>query len=281
MTKLSRTVRDAVRPVIESRAPFAATVYRSFRDELAYLRAEPRMTTNGFYLCGNTSMEDGSFEIQEQHLLRSCLPDTDVFVDVGANIGFFSALARSTGTHVVAIEPVPTTVRMLQKNLRANGWSDVEVWPMAVGASAGIVDIYGGGTGASLVEGWAGISSSYRRHVSVTTVDQILRGRFKNHRLFVKIDVEGFEFEVLKGAVETLDRVPRPTWLLEITLSELRNELNPRYEETFTSFLSRGYTVMNVGPAGLRPVSRADIADWVSARLLPAAFGHNWFFRTP
>jgi len=272
------SLRSIARPLIERRAPLLANLYRVMRDEVRFLRQRPLMTPDGLYLAGNRAMQEGSFEPDEQQLLRERLREADVFIDVGANIGFFSCLARSMGKRVVAVEPVAATLRLLYSNLIANGWSDVEVWPMALAGGSGIVEIFGGETGASLLKGWAGISSVYRRRISSTTLDQILRGRFVNERLVVKIDVEGFEYSVLQGSPQTLAREPRPVWLVEITRDELRHETNPVYEETFEIFFRQEYDAFNVSSRGLIPARPADIARWARQGLPPGA-GYNWLFR--
>jgi methyltransferase FkbM-like protein len=76
----------------------------------------------------------------------------------------------------------------------------------------------------------------------LTTLDILLGNRFAGKCLFVKIDVEGAEREVLLGAVKTLDMLPPPLWLVEICLDEHHpGGPNPHYVETFEMFWRRGY----------------------------------------
>jgi len=96
-------------------------------------------------------MEAGTFEPEETKIVNEFLSKTDVFVDVGANAGFHSCLARSRDKHVLAVEPCPGNLRSLFRNLEANSWLDVEVWPIALAQTPGCLTLWGCNTGASLL----------------------------------------------------------------------------------------------------------------------------------
>ena len=83
----------------------------------------------------------------------------------------------------------------------ANGWqNNAEVFPLALGEKPELLTLYGAsGPSASLVKNWAGYSSHFKKVVPVSTLDNILAGRFLGQRLFIKMDVEGTEYQVLKG----------------------------------------------------------------------------------
>jgi hypothetical protein len=158
-----------------------------------------------------------------------------------------------------------------------NGWTDVEVWPLGLSNTAGIGAIYGARTGASLLPRWAHNSELFRTSISLTTLDELLRGRFGGQRLLVKIDVEGAEYDVLRGSLETLDRKLKPTWLVEITLDLNRESLNPHFADTFQLFLSRGYRAYATTPVQ-REIGVADIADWISRGRVDSGC-YNWLFQ--
>ncbi|RBA24012.1 hypothetical protein [Herminiimonas fonticola] len=69
---------------------------------------KPQMSPYGFNLVGSKSMhhiamQRGEFESEETALFMKQFQQADVFVDVGANIGFYSCLAKSVGKHVIAV----------------------------------------------------------------------------------------------------------------------------------------------------------------------------------
>src|SRR5262249_40420708 len=157
--------------------------------------------------------------------------------------GFFSCLARAHGRAVVAVEPFPVNVESLVRNCEANGWRDVEIHRAALADREGTGVLYGRGTLASRVEGWAIADDPWRQDVALTTPDGLVGGRFAGRALAIKVDVEGGEFDLLRGASETLDRTPAPVWSVEISLTENHpGGRNPRFVETFDLFFSRGYT---------------------------------------
>ena len=72
---------------------------------------------------------------------------------------------------MIAFEPIQRNLRYLCQNIRANGWSGAEVYPIALSRRAEILEIYGSDTGASLVKGWAGTSESHVTLVPSSSMD--------------------------------------------------------------------------------------------------------------
>jgi FkbM family methyltransferase len=214
----------------------------------------------------NRMMVAGTFEPEETAVLSAELESADVYVDIGANVGFYACLARHAGRTVVAFEPQPANVRCLLASLRANGWDDVEVFPLALGERPGVLPLYGAsGPSASMLAGWAGYSTRASQLVPVSTLDLILGDRFAGRRMLVKIDVEGAELAVLRGAERLLRREPRPTWMIEVCLAEFHpGGANPDYRATFERFWEAGYEVREAR-AGRRLVERGDVERWQAA----------------
>jgi len=140
--------------------------------------------------------------------LLSLCDDETLFVDIGANIGIFSLLvAAQTGAQVVAIEPVRATFLALVRNCAFNPALPVAPLNLAVGASPGVVEITAvPGSGINQVVSVGERQGEPRQKVVQTSLDQLrlhdLAGDFK--RILIKIDVERYEFNVIKGAVELL-----------------------------------------------------------------------------
>lgn len=211
-------------------------------------------------------MRSGKFEVEETALIARLLPRVKVFVDIGANLGYYTCLALQSGKPVVAFEPQQQNLQCLFQNLTANGWEDrAEVFPLALSERPGLLTLYGAsGPSASLIKNWAGYSSRFKKTVPVSTLDNVLAGRFSGQRLFVKMDVEGAEYQVLKGAVATLGRRPKPVWLLEICLEEFHPEGSNRdFQQTFQLFWDHGYQAFTA-TADPQLVKPAEVADWVA-----------------
>jgi FkbM family methyltransferase len=237
----------SLRPLVDRFLPGCATVYREMRDRRTFARQVPRPTAYGVKLMGHAGMESGVFERQETALAQQLLHDTDVFVDVGANIGLYTCLARAARRTVIAVEPLPHNLDYLYSNLRANGFEDVEVFPVGLAQAAGLATLFGGTTGASLIRGWADAPVPLQRTIAVSTLDTLVADRFAGQRLLIKIDVEGAELGVLRGAARTLARVPAPTWLIEISRGELHpDRVNADLVAAFRLFDEAGYVASSV-----------------------------------
>lgn len=257
---------------VTRRCPDLVVAYHAYRQSQAMRRHGTRRTPYGFHFSGHKGMQDGTFEPEECAVLQRHLENASVFVDVGANAGFYVCLARGMGKHVIAVEPQGRNLDCLYSNLAANGWSDVEVFPVGLGEQPGLTTLYGGGTSASLIARWAGNSEIWRQPVPISTLDVLLNGRFRDHRIVIKVDVEGAEYDVLRGASKTLARSPKPVWLIEICLTEHHPAgVNPHFDEVFRAFWASGYTARTIGTDS-RVVSSGDIERW--ARNRKRDFGH-------
>ncbi|WP_119271301.1 FkbM family methyltransferase [Taklimakanibacter deserti] len=232
-----------LRPWVE-RIPTVARTYRSLRDRRD-LHRPAHATPYGFRFVGNPMFVDGRYEPAEtakaQELFRKC----DVFVNVGANQGYYCCLAGSHGVATIAIEPDPLNLQYLLTNITENRLEQrIEVFPLAASSEPGILRLYGTAAGASLVEGWSGSASANSKLVPVNTLDNIIGDRLSGRRCFVLIDIEGHEFPVLQGAQKLLDQQPRPVWIIEIQVHGHQPSgrvINPQLRSTFEMFWSRGY----------------------------------------
>jgi FkbM family methyltransferase len=223
-------------------------------------------TPLGFRFGGHQAMENGTFEPDETGLIAGFSGPGNVFVDVGANYGFFSCVARQLGAHVVAIEPLQSNLAILYRNLAVNGWNDIEVLPLGLSSRPGVAMIYGGGMAASLMQRWSGVSETWNATIALSTLDIVLSDRFAGKPLLIKLDVEGLELQVLRGAAKVLARNPAPVWLVEIVLTEHHPAgLNPAFRGAFDLFRAAGYTAWALGPEE-RVVTADDVDRWITNR---------------
>jgi len=162
----------------------------------------------------------GTYEAGTLSFISEHLNEGDCFVDIGANIGLMSIIAaQKVGFHgrVISIEPNPSTAEILHRNITYNHVKNIEVIPMALGSKPGKALIFPNWHinrgGASLIrkgDGEAGIE------VEVSTLDSLLN-KLNNKPKMLKIDVEGFELEVLRGASKCLQHKNPPIIIVEIS----------------------------------------------------------------
>jgi FkbM family methyltransferase len=236
-------IRKILRTTLEH-FPTVAHFLRSSRDLLDQ-RAPAKMTPWGFTLAGHEAMAAGTFEPEETKLVRKLLQEVDVLVNVGANVGYYCCHALSLGKPVIAVEPIARNLHYLLTNIRNNGWADqADVFPVALGSKTDILQMWGGGTGASLIKGWASIPESYVTQVPILSLDRILGNAIKGKKALILVDIEGAELMMLRGATQTLHSEPRPTWMMEITTTEhqpMGTIMNPDFAKTFEIFFGCDY----------------------------------------
>lgn len=184
-------------------------------------------TPYGFYFFGSKHMESGDFEKTEVEFLRNLFSRADRFVNVGANFGYYVCLAQVAGLPTTAIEPSPDNLEFLKRNLQRNDFEKtVTTLPFACGEVEGKAELFGVGTGASLVEGWARNPRSLSHQVLVRRLDKIIPPETITGRTVFLVDVEGFELEVMKGATGILENSEKPIWIIESGLTDYHRKDN-------------------------------------------------------
>jgi FkbM family methyltransferase len=273
---LKRGIISLAKPIID-RFPRLANFYRGIRDQLS-LMEKPIITPWGFKLSGNASMANGAFEAVETEVVRKILNDVDVLVNVGANIGYYCCHALSVGKSVIAFEPMHRNLTYLCQNIKLNGWSGCEIFPLALSNTVGILEMFGADTGASLLKGWAGIPESYVTFVPVSTLDVVLGTRLNGKKLMVIIDIEGTEKFMIEGASLMLASKPKPVWMVEILTEEHQPSgvrMNPHFRSTFQLFFQNGYRAYNIDTE-LRLVTMEHVDQIVKGNLKLST--HNFLF---
>lgn len=258
------------------RAPIVGRSYRNLRDWRGRRRLSRAVSAYGFALWGGNYLASGIHEGEELDLVARELRSADVLVDCGANGGLFTCLAASQRVCAIAIEPFPPNLAVLYRNLHENDFpGPVEVYPVAVGARAGIATLYGRGQGASLVAGWGGQPTYDSVRVPVLPLDSILGRRFDGARILLKVDVEGAEWEMLRGAEHTMSQ--RPRVLMELSLSRNHPQgHNPNFRAVFEHFWKLGYSAH--APARLGESITAERVDaWLATGATQLAGENVWF----
>jgi FkbM family methyltransferase len=195
-----------------------------------------------------TILRTGQWQPEIWDSLRPSLPAGGVFLDVGAHIGYFSIKAAPrigpTG-HVVSFEPNPETVALLRDNVEANRASNVTIEPIACTDREQTLTLYAtsiANTGASSLARdnakiWGGAPRAYQ--VRARPIDDVIRELNLSRVDAVKVDVEGAEVSVLRGAIGTLKRF-HPKLVVEVSRRQLASfQTTP--EELAALIKSAGY----------------------------------------
>lgn len=173
----------------------------------------------------------GSFEPNEFNFLDRLLKPGMVFVDVGANDGYYTLFAaRRVGPEgrVVSVEPSSREREHLERNIARNGIGNVEIVPAALGAAAGHADLHlahGVHTGHNTLGRFAhdDVVRARIERVPVETLDAVVDRLGLSRVDVVKIDVEGGEANVIAGA-RTVIQSMRPVLMMEVSDGALRGQ---------------------------------------------------------
>ncbi len=158
------------------------------------------------------------FEPHMTAIFEALIAPDMVVADIGANIGMTALLFAGLARHVVAFEPGPSTFALLETNLARAGADNVTAVNLGMGARAGhqTLTFSTQNRSGGFVSDRLKISNA--GHSTETIRIDTLDGYFFDADLrpdFIKMDVEGFEPQVLRGAQALLDR-HQPTVVLEL-----------------------------------------------------------------
>jgi FkbM family methyltransferase len=164
---------------------------------------------------------------------------SDTFVDIGANIGLYSLMAAANGvSRVYAIEPNPFSFSVLARNIVANGFGSVII-PLCLAMSnrSSIVTFKLGGPHAGTIKNEIIGEEPHPDGMSITTasfsMDELFRVQGISGINHLKIDVDGLELEILRGASGLLSDKALKSVLVE------DNSKNEREESELVSFLGQ------------------------------------------
>lgn len=146
----------------------------------------------------------GAFEREETRVVKNRLRSGATFVDVGANAGYFSLLAsRLVGPsgRVLSFEPSPYVAKLLAGTLSQNRIQNVQLFPFALGRSnsQGVLsDVLPDNHSPTFFLPGSGSA------VDICVLDEVLERTQTEQVDLMKVDVEGFEGEVLRGAEKSI-----------------------------------------------------------------------------
>lgn len=204
----------------------------------------------------------GAWENAEASFMLSCLRDGDGVIDAGANIGVFTLqAARAVGARgrVYAFEPMKTTCRMLERSVLANGFEGrCVLFNEGLGEREGPGSFHLSSHATNPGSSYVSTADGGER-IRIRPIDAIA---FERPIRFLKIDVEGFEPHVIRGATRTLAE-HAPTILTEFFPRALR-EVGGVSGPAYIAMLEKlGYTMTvfsatGNGGGGGEPVTSAD-----------------------
>lgn len=247
---------------------------------LTYLRDEsPIFANTGDLGCPSPIINGGVWEPENLDVLYSFVTSDTVFLDIGANIGYFSiAIGNRLGPNgrVLAFEPHPSLVNLLERSIQLNSLENViQIQQCALSDHEGTLDLF-------YPEGHLGQGSStrtfdehgYSLSAPAHRLDDLLPEGLAVD--LVKIDVEGHELSVLRGMRGVLARSPNIKILFE------KLEASSQESSEIASLLGEfGLSLYGVGPySSLVPLDQNSYRDWIGDVLAAPSHSVDQLSRT-
>jgi FkbM family methyltransferase len=184
----------------------------------------------------------GLYEPQKMEIVSKLLKSGSTFIDVGGNKGDFALLAaRKAGESgkVLCIEPEPNNCLWIRRSVELNGYRNVTLFELALSDTNGEANLYlGQKSGFHTLLGDLQGQHPGVITVRTTTLDYLLSQLHLERVDMIKIDVEGAELQVLKGAQRTLCQNPSV-----ILLMDLHPMLGVNSAEVSSFLLGLGFSI--------------------------------------
>lgn len=207
-----------------------------------------RMVVDTGDLIGSELAISGTWEPHVTAAFRELLSREDVCVDVGANIGYFTLLASQLvgpSGRVYAFEPLPSVYAMLRSNLELNSVTNVTALCVAAGDTDGRAHLYVAPSGHSSIRPLDARSTLMT--VRTCRLDSIVPTSDLARIKLVKIDVEGYEPEVVRGLEGVFEAGGRPAVILEVTPARNSNEAAAELSSFCARHRLKTYGFVDVG----------------------------------
>jgi FkbM family methyltransferase len=234
--RLTRSIRNgrsrALRFVRKPRNEKVQSVFFRWVRAFPRIPIPVRLPYGGWWLARNNflgaAMFYGGFENPERSFVERLLGPGMTVLDIGAHHGYYTLLAsRKVGAKgsVLAIEASPRERTQLRLHLRINRCKNVRIESRALGEAKGTAELFlvqDQESGCNSLHRPAASGQLETVAVQIERLDRVLEEQHITRVDFIKLDVEGAELSVLKGATELLSRMPRPVILAEV--QDIRTE---------------------------------------------------------
>ena len=260
---LIRTIANAIRPATRLYMQYfplslgKSVVYDLFYRHIVWRphRSTVRTSFSGLMelwmpdLVSTTIYLTGRWEPLITRYIQTHLKRGDTFIDVGANIGYYSLLASrivASSGHVFAVEASPSIYSRLVRNIKLNDFTNVSAIHAAASGAKGEVSIFTGplynlghSTTVDALAEKEGLKLESK--VRSDTLDALVGVQNLRNARFIKIDVEGAELSVLAPLFDSLGEFsPSTEWLLELSADYSAGGQDD-VDRIFSAFISHGY----------------------------------------
>ena len=167
--------------------------------------------------------------------MKEILNKDDIVLEIGSNIGYYVLLESKRVSKIYAVEPVPNNFKMLEKNILLNNLKNVETYNISIGDKNGISSIYI--SDKSNLHSFVSCVGNKKVDVEMKTLDSFISD--KEFPTVLRMDVEGYEYEILKSSKKFLEKMKKGSWIF----IEIHKFQSRRAKEVFDIIKDSGFVL--------------------------------------
>ena len=208
----------------------------------------------------------GKRELEHKKMLENIIKPEMTVLDIGANIGYYSLMMLEligNKGKLIAVEPSPSNIEILRKNLLLNKYNDIEVHNAAISDENGTKKFF-----LSEMSNLNTLNYTEKKSLNLTgetinvktlTVPQIMEGRNLD---LIRMDVEGHEVEVLNGLIPNIGvNNLYPSIIFETHRSRYNNEHS--MENTLKNLFAKNYKVSMLGSTSKEGTKKIEAKGYI------------------
>lgn len=176
-------------------------------------------------------------------LIVSCLSQGGTFLDIGANVGYFSLLAaKLPNVKVFSFEPSPREIKRLYRNISLNQVANIAILPYGLAEKEQIIPLNIAGMWNPGMNSVVNLSEHADEKIDCyfTSLDSLVPSSIFPDVRLCKIDVEGFEMSVLQGMSKSMELMKNVTFVVEISPGYLA-KAGYQAQDIYDFFEDHGY----------------------------------------
>ncbi len=181
--------------------------------------------------------------------LKKVIKKDDIIIDIGANIGYYVLLEAKLASKgkIYAIEPIPKNNDLLKRNIKLNNYKNVFVFKCALGnkQGKGTMNICNKSNWSSFTKN-PNVKIIKEINVPITTLDRFVEKNLHKPPTLVRMDVEGYEYQIIKGMLKTLNKNIPLKLLIELHPPWLNLMSRKNMEELIDILKSKGFKIKGI-----------------------------------
>jgi len=188
-------------------------------------------------------------EIFTTDFMKEFIQENEIVIDIGANIGYYALLEAKVASKgkVYATEPVPYNNEILRRNVRCNNYSNISVFTYAIGNrnGQGKMNVYDKSNWCSFTDNLENLNSEIIKEIEVPlmTMDSFIKENVKQYPTLIRMDVEGYEHQIIKGMSNLLGKNKPLKILMELHPPWLGLMSKEEAEEMINTLKKNGFKI--------------------------------------